>query len=214
MDVPNIIKKVEKSFDFTISTEQIEQLSAYAAHLRSWSARTRLISRNDRNHVWERHLVDCASLVPRIPSSGSFLDLGSGAGLPGIPVAILLPDLRVTLLEPARMKALFLAEMARSLQLHNVHCVKSRAEDLSSDPSYAQTFVVATARAVAPLPKLWSLIQPLLSPTGLFVAMKGPDPLSEFSGQMPSDIEAEVEEITLPITNPQRSFVKIRQCFT
>jgi 16S rRNA (guanine527-N7)-methyltransferase len=214
MNAAQVVAQAEAVFKLSISPHQQDQLQEYVQHLRSWSGRVRLISRNDRDLIWERHILDSLSLVPRIPDHGAFLDLGSGAGLPGIPVAILCPDLEVVLLEPSRMKALFLVEMVSVLGLHNTRAIRSRAEALASHTSMRGKFQFATARAVAALPKLWDWINPLLAPDGVFVAMKGPGALTEFSAKMPSGVHVEEEEATLPLTGRPRSFVSIKRCFT
>ena len=214
MNPTEIISAAEVAFGLAISSRQHGLLVQYVRHLWSWSDRVRLISRNDRDRIWERHILDAVSLVNRVPDDCHFIDLGSGAGLPGIPVAILRPDLEVVLLEPARMKALFLAEMVSVLDLDHARAIRSRAESIATDSSMCGKFQFATARAVAPLPKLWQWINPLLAREGLLVAMKGPGSLSEFSGGIPEDLHVEDEEISLPLTGRRRSFVSIRRCST
>jgi 16S rRNA (guanine527-N7)-methyltransferase len=119
--------------------------------------------------LWERHLLNCAVLTDAMPSAVDVCDVGSGAGLPGIPLAIRQPDLRVTLLEPLLRRATFLTEVVEELALDNVDVLRARAEDLHG----RRTFDVVTSRAVAPLPQLlrWSL--PLTRPGGQVLAMKG-----------------------------------------
>ena len=202
----------EISFDLSFSHEQVALLVQYVDLLTDWSARVRLISRNDRNFIWERHILDCLSLVPHLPIDGPLLDLGSGAGLPGIVIKIMRSDLEVYLLEPTRMKNLFLQETIIALGLQNTFAIRSRAEHLVDDSSFSGKFLIGTARAVARLPQLWNWVEPLLAPQGVLISMKGPDSLSEFTNGVPDHIYAAENTLTLPITRRKRSFVFIKRC--
>lgn len=214
MNTLQAVSEAEAILGLSISLHQQALLVRYVHHLRSWSGRVRLISRNDRDRIWERHVLDALSLLPHVPDVGPFIDVGSGGGLPGIPVAILRPDLEVVLLEPARMKALFLSEMVSVLELANTRSVRARAETLASDVSRRGTFQCATARAVGSLPQLWNWINPLLARDGVFIAMKGPGSLAEFPAGIPREIQVEEKEISLPVTGRPRVFISIRRCFT
>jgi len=210
MGPSRICQLAESSFSVSINEHQLAKLSQYVDLLRAWSSRVRLISRNDRDRVWQQHILDCLSLVPSLPNAGRYLDLGSGAGLPGIVVSILHPELETVLFEPARMKNLFLVEAIRLLGLSNVSAVKCRAEDIATDPEYTSRFDCATARAVGSLPTLCDWIRPLLLPRGFLIALKGPDGLTEFTGGIPDDIEANVKHFTLPLTGRKRCLISLR----
>ena len=108
MEPDEAIDLAARSFELSFSNKQVVLLKQYVDLLTDWSSRVRLISRNDRNFIWERHILDCLSLVPHLPGGGPLLDLGSGAGLPGIVIKIMRTDPEVYLLEPTRMKNLFL----------------------------------------------------------------------------------------------------------
>lgn len=120
--------------------------------------------------VWARHILNCAVLTDVIEPDESIVDVGSGAGLPGIVVAIRRPDALVTLLEPLQRRAAFLTDVVDELGLTNVAVLRSRAEELRVPPP---GYAVATARAVAPLERLLTWCLPLLSPEGRVVAIKG-----------------------------------------
>ena len=120
--------------------------------------------------LWERHLLNCAVVADLVPEGASVVDVGSGAGLPGLVLAIRRPDLRVTLLEPLLRRTRFLDEAVDALGLADqVEVLRGRAEEVRG----ARTFDVVTSRAVAPLERLlpWSL--PLARPGGIVLAMKG-----------------------------------------
>jgi 16S rRNA (guanine527-N7)-methyltransferase len=117
--------------------------------------------------LWERHVLNCAVVVPRVPFGASVADVGSGAGLPGLVWAIARPDLEMTLIEPLLRRTVFLEEAVETLGLERVMVVRSRAEDVT------ERFDVVTARAVAPLEKLAGWCLPLLREGGVLLALKG-----------------------------------------
>ncbi|HET9945214.1 MAG TPA: 16S rRNA (guanine(527)-N(7))-methyltransferase RsmG [Actinomycetes bacterium] len=129
-----------------------------------------LIGPREAPRLWERHLLNCAVLGELVPESASVADVGSGAGLPGVVLAIARPDLRVTLVEPLLRRTRFLDETVEELGLQaQVEVVRGRAEELAG----TRTFDVVTARAVAPLERLARWCLPLVDPDGELVAMKG-----------------------------------------
>lgn len=137
-----------------------------------------LIGPREAPRLWERHLLNCAVLAREIPQGGTVCDIGSGAGLPGLVLAIARPDLTVTLVEPLLRRTTFLQEVVADLALPTVEVVRGRAESLHGE----RRFDVVTSRAVAPLGKLLTWSMPLVAPEGALVAMKG------------SSIHREIEE--------------------
>jgi 16S rRNA (guanine527-N7)-methyltransferase len=121
------------------------------------------------DRLWERHLLNCGVVGEAVPAGVTVADLGSGAGLPGIPLALARPDLTVTLVEPLLRRATFLEEVVAALGLSQVEVVRSRGEDLHG----RRTFDVVTSRAVAPLERLLRWSVPLVGDGGTVVAMKG-----------------------------------------
>lgn len=134
-----------------------------------------LIGPREVARLWERHLLNCAVVADLIGPGAKVCDLGSGAGLPGMVLAIRRPDLRVSLVEPLLRRVGFLTEVVAELGLDNVEVVRARAEELHG----SARFDVVTSRAVAPLPKLarWSL--PLTRGGGETLAMKGSSAVEE-----------------------------------
>ena len=126
-----------------------------------------LIGPREVPRIWERHVVNCAVVVPRVPVDATVADVGSGAGLPGLVWAIARPDLHVTLIEPLLRRTTFLEEAVEALGLDQVTVLRARAEDVR------ESFDVVTARAVAPLEKLAGWCLPLVRPGGVLLALKG-----------------------------------------
>jgi 16S rRNA (guanine527-N7)-methyltransferase len=128
-----------------------------------------LIGPREAPRLWERHLLNSAVLGEAIPGGSSVCDIGTGAGLPGMVLAIARPDLEVTLVEPLLRRTTFLEEVVTELGLDRVAVVRGRAEDLHG----RATFDIVTSRAVAPLERLMGWSMPLVAPAGALVAMKG-----------------------------------------
>ncbi|MEO5709170.1 MAG: 16S rRNA (guanine(527)-N(7))-methyltransferase RsmG [Nocardioidaceae bacterium] len=128
-----------------------------------------LIGPREAPRLWERHLLNCALLADALPLESDVCDIGSGAGLPGLVLAIRRPDLRVTLVEPLLRRTTFLTEVVEWLSLEHVEVVRARAEELHG----TREFSIVTSRAVAPLGRLLDWSMPLVRQHGHLVAMKG-----------------------------------------
>ena len=149
----------------------------YAVLLASEGVLRGLIGPREVARLWDRHLVNCALLAPLLPQDATVADLGSGAGLPGLVIAIARPDVQVTLIEPMERRTTFLVEAVERLGLDAVEVVRGRAEDWTRP----ERFDVVTARALAPLPKLLRWALPLVRPGGALLAMKGSSAAEEIA---------------------------------
>jgi 16S rRNA (guanine527-N7)-methyltransferase len=154
---------------------RLELAERYAELLATEGVVRGLIGPREGSRLWERHLLNCAVLGELVPPGSGVCDVGSGAGLPGIVLAIARPDLTVTLVEPLLRRTKFLHEVVADLGLSGVEVHRARAEELHG----ARTFDVVTARAVAPLDRLLNWSMPLVAPTGALVAMKGTSAAAE-----------------------------------
>lgn len=145
------------------------QAERYAQLLAGVGVVRGVVGPNEVPRVWERHLLNSAVVAELVPHGCSLVDLGSGAGLPGIVLAMLLPDSEVVLLEPMQRRATFLEECVTELGLGNARVVRARAEQMAGQLAVD----VVTARAVAPLDRLAALAVGLLKPGGIVLAVKG-----------------------------------------
>jgi 16S rRNA (guanine527-N7)-methyltransferase len=134
-----------------------------------------LIGPRETARLWDRHLLNCAVVADLVPRRATLLDIGSGAGLPGIVLAMLLPEVQVTLLEPMARRVEFLDQCRAALGLRNVTVRRGRAEEVRGQVRAD----VVTARAVAPLDRLARLAIPLVQPGGRVLALKGQRAVSE-----------------------------------
>ncbi|MFN2586891.1 MAG: 16S rRNA (guanine(527)-N(7))-methyltransferase RsmG [Actinomycetota bacterium] len=155
-------------------TSPDELLRRYAALIRQWAPRLDLVSPGDLDRLEERHIDDSLRAVPLLDElpPGACVDIGSGAGFPGIPLAIARPGRRWTLVEPRRRRAAFLDEVVRDLGLQCV-VVAATAEECASDDRLAHAHVVATARALADPASIRALAEPLLAPGGVTIVFTG-----------------------------------------
>ncbi|GAA4816794.1 16S rRNA (guanine(527)-N(7))-methyltransferase RsmG [Nocardioides caeni] len=149
----------------------------YAALLAADGVVRGLIGPREAPRLWERHLINCALLGAVLPQDATVADVGSGAGLPGLVLAIARPDLRLTLVEPLLRRTTFLEEVVEALALTNVTVRRDRADALHGEA----TFDVVTSRAVAPLDRLTSWCLPLVAPHGEMIALKGSSVADEVS---------------------------------
>jgi 16S rRNA (guanine527-N7)-methyltransferase len=149
--------------------DQLTLAQRYADVLAGAGVQRGLIGPREAPRLWERHLLNCGVLGEVLPQGVRVLDVGSGAGLPGIVLAVARPDLEVTLLEPLARRSAFLTEVVEDLGLTHVSVVRGRAEEYVG----RWQFPVVTARAVAPLDRLARWCLPLVEPTGRLLAMKG-----------------------------------------
>jgi 16S rRNA (guanine527-N7)-methyltransferase len=153
-----------------------QSLTRYAELLSTAGVERGLIGPREVPRLWDRHLLNCAVAVPLVPEGASVIDVGSGAGLPGIVWGIVRPDITVTCLEPLQRRATFLEEAVAELDLiGRVQVVRARAEDIvrGRGPVTSLRARVVTARAVAPLERLAGWTVPLVQPGGELLALKG-----------------------------------------
>lgn len=151
--------------------ERVGEIESYVALLITKGVEWGLIGPREQSRIWERHIFNSVALMGVIPDGAVVVDVGSGAGLPGIPLAIARPDLTVTLLEPLLRRTQFLSLVVKELGLANrVDIVRGRAEDRV--PGIG-TFDAVVSRAVAPLEKLVGWTRALRAPTGRILALKG-----------------------------------------
>ena len=158
-----------------VSDEALAKIGDYLARLLAMNEKMNLTAIDEPSVAWERHAFDALTLVPaitRVPAGGRMIDIGSGGGLPGIPLAITRPDVRTTLVESIQKKAAFLSSVATIMGLANIDVRAERAEKLAAGPLRG-TCNVVTARAVARLSELLPITAPFAKPGGRLLLIKG-----------------------------------------
>lgn len=192
---------------------ELDLFSLYHRELLLWNRRINLVSEQTSREIAVRHFVDSLTPAPWIEKpDGLLIDIGSGAGFPGIPLRIALPGLQLTLVESLRKKTSFLAHIVRTLCLENVTIIRERVEALIGEPACAGSFDTLLSRAAFKLPELIRMASFFLKPGGLLIAMKGPDPQAEMDQaetvlSATGMILADCWDISLPETNLIRKII-------
>lgn len=201
-----------------VSDRQLEQFELYFRELVAWNEKMNLTGITEREQVYVKHFYDSASLSFLIPMEeiASVGDIGSGAGFPGIPLRILFPHLKVTIVDSLNKRIGFLRHLVDVLSLPGVECLHGRAEELAHNRQYRDSFDLVTARAVARLNVLNEFCLPFVRDGGLFVAMKGSDPAEELEEAAFSmkELKAKLERIhslELPSDDAKRHLVVMRK---
>ncbi|WP_250286123.1 MULTISPECIES: 16S rRNA (guanine(527)-N(7))-methyltransferase RsmG [unclassified Frankia] len=158
-----------------------ELARVYADLLATAGVERGLIGPREADRLWERHLLNSAVVADVVDHAAAVVDVGSGAGLPGIPLALARPDLRVTLLEPMQRRCLFLQEAVGRLGLEGrVIVLRGRAPDAAATVD-TRAFDVCVARALAPLERLGAMLLPMVKPGGVMLALRGASVVEELS---------------------------------
>lgn len=193
--------------DIVLSNEQIQMIDAYSALLYKWNKTYNLTSITNNDDVLTHHILDSLAAVPifkrYVFEGAKVLDVGSGGGLPAIPLAIACPDVSVSLVETVGKKTAFLTQVALSLKLKNVKVFNSRVENLKN-----LSFDVISSRAFSSLENFINLSSHLIKPEGCWVALKGQVPVDEINSIRDS-FRTEIVQISVPFLNEDRNIVVI-----
>lgn len=185
---------------YVIREESIRLLEDYVQRLLEWNSKINLISRTSTDRVWSDHILHSVSpvILGLISSKSKIIDLGSGGGLPGIPISILLPDVRTTLVDSINKKMTAVSDIAAALNLKNVTVSAGRAEELVE---LRNKFDIVIARGVAPLKDLVSWSKPILSKSGprLLLAYKGGDLTEEMKEMMVTNKKLVIKSIDVSL---------------
>lgn len=204
--------------DIRLSPVQLDQFETYYRELLDWNQRMNLTAITDYEEVQIKHFLDSLSVVlamPKpVPVGLMVVDVGTGAGLPGIPLKIALPEISLTLVDATNKKAEFLRHLVERLMLSGVAVVVGRAETLAHEPQYRERFDLALSRAVAPLPAAAELALPFVANGGSFVAQKKGDISQEIEAAAPAieKLGGKLREsmpVNLPDLSDDRSLVII-----
>lgn len=172
---PERIRRILQQNGLEVAESRWALLERWAELLHEHNQRINLVSRKEEGVIWEKHLLPCLALLclREFPEGVDVCDFGTGGGLPGLPLAIVRPDLRVTLLDSRRKKIAAVQQMVEQLGLENAQTVLGRGEELGKVRPWRQRFPVLTARAVAPLSDLLRWIRDLRKPDAVLHVFKG-----------------------------------------
>lgn len=170
-----------EKIDIKFTEEQLNQFYKYMNLLLEWNEKINLTAITDPNEVILKHFIDSLTINKYIKENSTLADVGTGAGFPGIPLKILRPDLKITLVDSLNKRINFLNEVINKLNLVNIETVHSRIEDFGKDKKYRESFDFVTARAVANLAVLSEYLLPIAKVGGQCVCMKGSSVEEELS---------------------------------
>ena len=174
-DIKKVFIKELKGINLDINQKQIEQFNIYMQLLLEWNEKINLTAITDENEIILKHFVDSLTVLKYIGEDDKIIDVGTGAGFPGIPIAIMMPNTKITLLDSLNKRINFLNEVINKLDLKNVETIHNRSEDCGKNEKYREKYDIAIARAVANLSTLSEYLLPFVSIGGKMICMKGSD---------------------------------------
>jgi len=218
-DVPlQVLIEGVRSLGIALSPDQVDQFQHYASELIDWNRRVNLTAITERTEIVRKHFLDSLTVLAVIdlPVKSRLIDVGSGAGFPGLPLRIARPDLRLTLLEATRKKCDFLNHVLSRLALEGVRIVHARAEEAGRDPAHREQYDVAIARSVAGMNVLAEYLLPLVRVGGWVVAQKSGDVQTEVERALSAIATLGgrvrgVAPVSVPGVDEPRAFVRVEK---
>lgn len=198
------------------SNGQIEQLMDYSSLLKEWNEKVNLTAITEDRDIAVKHFLDCASCLSVYNIYGNVIDVGTGAGFPGLVLKILKPDINLYLLDSLNKRLVFLKEVTNKLGITGTELIHMRAEEGGRDKKLRENFDFAVSRAVANLSTLSEYCTPFIKNGGEFLALKGPDAEREIKeadgaiGKLSCKIE-EVKKVEIPFENMNHCIVRIKK---
>lgn len=209
MEYYDILKEAASSVSLQFDEEKYNKFIIYMDLIKEWNEKINLTAIKDDEGIIKKHFIDCIKVFkfPILKNAKSLIDIGTGAGFPGIPIKIMYPELEVLLLDSLNKRIIFLNEVINKLELKNINAIHGRAEELAAKKEYREKFDIASSRAVANMTVLSEFCLPFVKKGGSFIAMKGPsikEELEESSGaikllggKLESIIEVDIEDTDL-----------------
>lgn len=214
------IEQKAKKINISLSDTQIKKFEDYMLLLKEWNEKINLTSIIKDEDIVIKHFIDSLMIQKYIKGNESIIDVGTGAGFPGLPIKIINDNINLTLLDSLNKRIKFLECVSENLNLKKIKFVHGRTEEIAQMPEYREKYDIATARAVAKLNVLSEYCLPYVKINGLFICMKSIDIKDELEGAknaikvLGGKIEC-VDEFTLPDTDIKRSIIiikKIEKC--
>jgi 16S rRNA (guanine527-N7)-methyltransferase len=215
----SILEKACTSVGVEFNEDKYEKFMTYMSLLKEWNEKINLTAITEDDQIVKKHFVDSIKAFNSqlFKSASSVIDVGTGAGFPGIPIAIIRDELSVTLLDSLNKRVSFLNEVVQQLHLSNVKTIHSRAEDGARNKDLREKFDIATSRAVANMCVLSELCIPYVKVDGHFIALKGPsieDELNESKNAVATlgGKLVEVIQVSIEDTDLKHNLVVVKKC--
>lgn len=211
-------KMQEKSMNLSVrfSVEQLEQFFDYMNLLIEWNEKMNLTAITDPEEIILKHFIDSITILKEIKDNSKVVDVGTGAGFPGVPLSIMNPTLKITLVDSLNKRLIFLQEVVNRLKLKNIEIVHARAEEFGQNKKYRESFDIATSRAVANLSTLSEYLIPLVKVGGKAISMKASEAQEEINDAkkaievLGGSIE-KIDEFNLPQSDIGRTVIIIKK---
>ena len=210
------LKKGMSEYGVSLTDTQVDQFDLYRELLKEWNQKINLTAIEEDKEIVLKHFIDSLSIMPYLNNdSVRLIDVGTGAGFPGIPLKICADNIEVTLLDSLEKRIKFLNEIISSLKLSGIRAVHSRAEDAGTDKTFREKYDICVARAVANLPVLLEYCLPFVKINGIFIAMKGSsteefDKCEKALDILGGKIE-KIDKLLLPDSNIERNVIVVRK---
>ena len=169
----NKLKDSMKKINIEITEKQVDDFYNYMNLLLEWNEKINLTAITEENDIILKHFVDCGTILKYIKDNSNIIDIGTGAGFPGIPLKILNNSLKITLMDSLNKRIIFLNDVIEKLKLSNIEAIHARAEELARNKNYREKFDISTSRAVANLSTLSEYMLPFVKKDGIAISMKG-----------------------------------------
>ncbi len=213
----SFLKQETEGFGIKLDDTAIERFKKYSALLREWNEKMNLTAITDPNEIVIKHFLDCLMIFKnsQIPEGATVIDVGTGAGFPGMVMKIARPDIKLTLLDSLNKRLTFLSEVLKELGVE-AEIIHARAEEGGRKPELREKYDISTARAVAKLNVLSEYCMPYVKVGGSFIAMKGPSAPEETEAAVRAIKKLGGEEIknyeeTLPMNGGDRVFCEVKK---
>lgn len=211
-----IIKDNSKEIGILLNEEQVEQFYIYMELLLQWNEKINLTAITKPEEIILKHFIDSLTIAKEIEKNAKIVDVGTGAGFPGVPLKIIRKDIEITLLDSLNKRIHFLEEVIQQLKLTKIEAIHSRVEDFGKDKRYRDTFDYSVSRAVANLATLMEYLMPLVRLKGYCICMKGANVEEEIQ-QSKNAITIlggkidKIDKFQLPDSDMNRNIIKIQK---
>ena len=208
--------ELANKININLTEDQIDKFYKYMKLLLEWNEKINLTAITDENEIILKHFIDSLTSLKYIKEDDKIIDVGTGAGFPGIPIAIMMPNTKITLLDSLNKRINFLNEVIKELNLKNVETIHSRSEDCGKDILYREKYDISIARAVANLSTLSEYLLPFVKIDGKMICMKGSEVEEELNNskyaikELGGEISLQ-DEFCLPDTDIKRNIIVIKK---
>lgn len=215
-DFKNKMIELSKKINVQLNDEQIKKYFEYMTLLLDWNEKINLTAITEMDDVILKHFIDSMTIFKYIENEESIIDVGTGAGFPGIPIAIMKKDVKITLLDSLNKRINFLNEVCCELKINNVETIHGRAEETGKNKEHREKYDIAVSRAVANMSTLSEYLIPLVKIGGKCICMKGSEIEQELEQakfaikELGGKIE-KVEKFTLPDSDMERNIIIIKK---